>query len=167
MDVVDKIQFYYVAPDYIAYLKTVDARVPDVVYPGRHKKMLCGAVLQVNGISYYAPLSHNTSPSSTNFIIKNSKGKPVASLRLQYMVPVPQNVLSALDIPRLIKQDVKYGRLVLEEYQYCANNLDKLLRKANRVYLISQTPNHFLYGHHCNFAALEAAMLKYQNGKQP
>ena len=42
----DKIQFFYIDPNYIAYLKKVDPRVPDVVYPGRNKKMLCGAVFQ-------------------------------------------------------------------------------------------------------------------------
>ena len=52
-----KIQFYYVDPDYINYLKQVDPRVPDVEYTERRRKMICGAVLEVNGVSYYAPLS--------------------------------------------------------------------------------------------------------------
>jgi hypothetical protein len=159
-----KIQFYHVDPGYIAYLKAVDARVPDVVYPGRHSKMLCGVVLELNGISYYAPLSSKIHRADANFLIKNRKEKPIASLRIQYMIPVPENILARIDISLLRQEDkTGYGDLVLEEYQYCnrPDNIAEIYKKAQKAYRIAKNPNHYRNQDYCDFAALEAAMLEY------
>ena len=159
----EKIQFFTVDPQYIAYLQAVDPRVPDVVYPGRHKKMLCGIVLHVNGVAYYAPLSSNKAPSSISFLVCDRRGKAIASLRFQYMIPVPENVLTKVDFSLLMRQDPKYGSLVMEEYRFCnkAESIKGIMQKAKRAYRISSNTAHDKNRFCCDFAALEAAMLKY------
>jgi len=160
----DKIQFYYIDPNYIACLKVVDRRVPDVVYPGRHRKMLCGTVLQVNECSYYVPLSSRTVRSSTDFVIYGKKSKPIASLRFQYMIPVPESVLTKIDVVVLMQTDAKYGDLVQEEYYFCnePENVREIKRMAKRAFTISSNRNHDKNRFFCDFAALEAAMREYQ-----
>jgi len=164
MSGVDKLQFYCIDPDYIAYLKKVDSRVPDVEYPGQRKKMLCGVVFKLHGISYYAPVSHRTTFPYANFIIRQRDGTPISSLRLQYMIPVPDNVLTEINIQQLIQTDRKYGNLVLKEYRYC-NRLDcieAVMKLARKAYLISNDPSHCHHNSFCNFTALEAAMREYK-----
>ncbi|MCL2106196.1 MAG: type III toxin-antitoxin system ToxN/AbiQ family toxin [Oscillospiraceae bacterium] len=164
MDNISKIQFFYVDPNYISYLQTVDPHVPNVIYLGRHKKMLCGAVFKLNGVSYYAPLSHKTVSSSFSFIIRGERNEPIASLRTQYMIPVPESVLSKVDIVQLMKDDIKYGDLVLREYRFCnrPGNVGAILKKAEKAYRAAQKMDNNSNCHCCNFAALEAAMQKYQ-----
>ena len=53
--------FFYDA-DYVKYLKAAEktkrgfTRVPDVEYENE-RKMVCGAVLEMNGYKYYVPVS--------------------------------------------------------------------------------------------------------------
>lgn len=160
----DALEFYYVDPQYIAYLQTIDPRVPNVVYPGQHEKMLCGVVFRMNDVSYYVPLSHNTRSSKANFTILDRTGASIASLRIQYMIPVPRSVLTKVDIPLLMRKSPKYGNLVLKEYNFCnrPESVGLIMRKAERAYRISCDPAHSQHRFFCDFAALEAAMREYQ-----
>ena len=125
--------------------------------------MLCGAVFQVNGCSYYVPLSSKTVRSSTNLVIYNDESKPLASLRFQYMVPVPEDVLIKIDIISLTQSDARYGDLFQEEYLFCnrPENVVQIKRMAKRAFTISSNCNHDKNRFFCDFAALEAAMREY------
>lgn len=60
-------KFYIVSDRYISYLKTIDGKVPDN-YNG--SRPFIGVVIEVNGVSYIAPLS---SPKPQLERINNSK----------------------------------------------------------------------------------------------
>ena len=53
------LKFYDIDENYIQFLKTIDRQVPDVKYDSNNK-FLCGVVLEINGVKYYAPISHKT-----------------------------------------------------------------------------------------------------------
>ena len=47
------LKFYDIDENYIQFLKTIDRQVPDVKYDSNNK-FLCGVVLEINGVKYYA-----------------------------------------------------------------------------------------------------------------
>ncbi len=53
------LKFYDIDKEYINFLKTFDKQVPNIAYSSNNK-FVCGIVLEVNGIKYYAPISHKT-----------------------------------------------------------------------------------------------------------
>ena len=70
-----KICFYYVDENYINYLKETEINVrgfttvPNVRYSGR-SKFVYGAVLEVNNVLYYVPVSHYNKDREYNLLIK-------------------------------------------------------------------------------------------------
>ena len=53
-----KIYLYNIKDDYIAYLKSFDERVSDAkIGKRKHLRKYIGAVIQINGCKYFAPLS--------------------------------------------------------------------------------------------------------------
>ena len=157
-ETMDKLKFYEINTNYIQYLKKYDHRVPNIDYK-EHNKFLCGVVLDVNGNKYYAPVSSFCKEQQTNFIIKNNKGKSIASLRLSFMLPVPDRVLT---IKNFKDEDYKYRRLLMEELKYCNDNLKAILIKANKVYRIAANERHPLNLCCCNFKLLEQKCLEYK-----
>lgn len=66
------IDFYDISEDYIKFLKKYEHKVPNVNYLSNNK-FVCGIVLNINGIEYYAPVSHTTEKFRTSLIIKDKK----------------------------------------------------------------------------------------------
>ena len=66
------LNFYDIDENYINFLKTIDIQVPNVKYDVNNK-FVCGIVLKVNGVNYYAPVSHKTDKQQTNLQILNTK----------------------------------------------------------------------------------------------
>lgn len=70
-----KIGFYYVDINYINYLKEIEIEkrgfttVPNVEYTSRNK-FLYGAVMEIDGINYYVPVSSYTKKQKDNIQIK-------------------------------------------------------------------------------------------------
>ena len=77
------IAFYYVDKKYADYLRTHDRKVPNTDYE-THRKFVCGVVLHVNGVKYYAPISHDTQKRQTSIIIRD-KGRPISSIKFCFM----------------------------------------------------------------------------------
>ena len=53
------LKFYDIDKDYVKFLKTLDRQVPNIEYTSNNK-FVCGIVLEVNNVKYYAPISHKT-----------------------------------------------------------------------------------------------------------
>jgi hypothetical protein len=53
---VDKLRFYDVDKDYIDLLSKYDSKLPAISY-NKYDKFVCGIVLDINDINYYAPIS--------------------------------------------------------------------------------------------------------------
>ena len=126
------IRFYYVDTKYIDYLKQYEIShrgftcVPNVTYANR-SKFVYGAVLEINDISYFVPVSSKIKKDQYSMLIKTKdKVNPVkGSLRFRYMIPIPHRCL------------------VMNELAACRKNRDAIFKNAMRTYsdVITNTKN--------------------------
>jgi len=153
-------KFYDIDEAYIDYLKTIDRQVPDIKYTSNNK-FVCGVVLDINSIMYYAPISHLTKKQQTNLQILN-KGKAIATIRFSFMfpAPAPASVLHIKDFAKIAKTDQAYADLLAAEYKWCDGNKEDIYKKAASVYKIGCNKNHVLNYTCCDFNLLEQ---KYSN----
>jgi protein AbiQ len=161
------IRFYYVDTKYIDYLKQYEIShrgftcVPNVTYANR-SKFVYGAVLEINGISYFVPVSSKIKKDQYSMLIKTKdKVNPVkGSLRFRYMIPIPHCCLVPLDIKTMIESGRQ--RLVMNELAACRKNRDAIFKHAMRTYsdvITYTTPA--LKNNSCDFLLLEKAYHEY------
>lgn len=163
----DKLNFFTVDLQYVNYLKDTErkkrgfCRVPDIDYGKQRKeKFLCGVVLTVGRINYYVPVSSYKQQKPDNFLIKSAGGQVVASLRFNYMFPVPDDLVSVRVISN--EPDRAYRALLAQELQYCIRNQETIQRLAERTYkrvLLGKDPG--LVANSCDFKLLEQAYLSF------
>lgn len=153
------IKFYDVDKNYINFLRSIDRQIPKFDY-STHDKFVCGIVLSVGDVNYYAPISHFNKQQKTNFPIYD-KGSIISTVRFCFMFPVPSDVLTIKDFKAIAKTDVHYADLLNTEYNYCKSHIDDLLKKANDVYRIGCNKNHFLNHTCCDFKKLEKEYTNY------
>ena len=160
-----KISFYYVDIDYINFLKRIEIKnrgytcVPNITYSNREKFMY-GAVLCINGIEYYVPVSSKIKEKEDNLIIRDKKGIPKGSLRFAYMIPVPHSCLSLLSIKDLSND----GRRILisKELAFCRKNDYRIQKQAQKTYdRVINKRNPQLVKNSCDFKLLEKAYIAY------
>ena len=123
---------------------------------------MCGALLNINGYDYYAPISHFSKKQRTSFPIIQ-KDQIISSVRLCFMFPVPKNtsVLSRLNFNLIANTDLNYANLLRYEYSYCIKNMNNLMKQANKVYNIGTNINHVLNYTCCDFCKLESICDNY------
>lgn len=92
-------------------------------------QFVCGVVLKINGVNYYAPISHTTKKYQTSLLIYN-KTVPISSIRFSFMIPAYDNVLNELKYSDISKRDENYANLIRVEYDYYVNNQDIIYDKA-------------------------------------
>lgn len=154
-----KLMFYEVSEQYIDYLKLFEPKIPNINY-GTNNKFVCGIVLSVDGFDYFAPISSFKKQQKTNILIKNSNGETVSSIRFSFMFPIPKTEIKIKDFS---KEEYKYRRLLLEEWQYCNSIKDKIISKANYIYKrYNSGYDKMLTKNCCNFKLLENKSLAYQ-----
>lgn len=161
-----KIDFYYVNKDYIKYLKDYEKQhrggftcVPNIEYANRDK-FVYGAVLEINKIKYYVPVSSQTKGKQDDILIRDKKNIIKGSLRFAYMIPVPNCCISTLVIDNIKSENRKI--LVSKELAFCRKNKDKIQHQAQVTYdriLSGKHPN--LNRNSCDFKVLEAAWIQY------
>lgn len=162
-----KLNFYTVSLDYVSYLKKEEesrrgfSRVPNMDYGDKRKpKFLCGIVLQVNGMDYYVPVSSYKQKKPDNFLIEDRNGRILASLRFNYMFPIPKG----LAIERIISKepDLAYRALLSQELRFCIKNQEQIQKLAARTYrrvILGKDPG--LVKNSCDFVFLEEASKKW------
>ena len=162
-----KLNFYTVSLDYVSYLKKEEesrrgfSRVPNVDYGDKRKpKFLCGIVLQVNGMDYYVPVSSYKQKKPDNFLIEDRNGRILASLRFNYMFPIPKG----LAIERIISKepDLVYRALLSQELRFCIKNQEQIQKLAARTYrrvILGKDPG--LVKNSCDFVFLEKTKKKW------
>lgn len=163
----DKLNFFTVDLQYVNYLKNIErekrgfSRVPDIDYGKQHKtKFLCGVVLKVDGMSYYVPVTSYKQQKPDNFLIKSASGQVVASLRFNYMFPVPDELVWVRVISS--EPDLAYRALLAQELRYCIKNQKTIQHLAERTYkrvLLGKDPG--LVVNSCDFKLLEQAYLAF------
>jgi protein AbiQ len=159
-------RFYTIDFDYLRYMKEADCKVPNFDYD-EHDKFFFGVVLQINDMKYFAPISSKKVDNATSMPIKevrNKRSEQIASIRLCFMLPVPDDALEEVDIAwlRLTKGE-NYADFVAKEYSYCKNNFNRITRRAQIVYNFGTHPEHKYYQYCCNFHALEDACRKWKD----
>ena len=80
------LRFYDVDENFVRYLQSVDRQIPNVS-SSANSKFVCGIVLRINGIDYYAPISSITQTQRTNLPIIDKKRKVLATVRFSFMFP--------------------------------------------------------------------------------
>ena len=156
------LNFYDVDKEYIKFLKKYEPKVPNVgTYESTNEKFMCGVVLAVNGINYYAPISHMTRPQQTNLIIRD-KERAISSIRFSFMFPAIDEVLKVKSIKDERKIDSLYADLLLKEYNYCNANIERIMRKAQNVYKMGTNEEHAMYKNCCNFKLLEKIYMDFK-----
>lgn len=167
-----QLYFYYVEKDYIEFLKNFEKEkrgftcVPNVSYKNTNK-FTFGAVLEVNGINYFVPVSSYDKKQEDVILIKeknfsNQKGihNSLGALRFAYMIPVPKQCIIKLDINSM---PTEYSRThVSKELAFCRRNRDKIQVRAKKTYdrvISKKFPE--LTRNSCDFKILEEAYINY------
>ena len=151
--------FYDIDEEYIKFLKTIDNQVPNINY-ATNNKFVCGVVLEINDVQYYAPISHMKNKQRTNLLIYNNR-TPIASIRFSFMIPALNSVLTLKNFKDIAVYDKNYANLLMAEYAYCKSHLQDILKKASDVYKIGCDKNHALNYTCCDFKKLEQHYTKY------
>lgn len=111
-------------------------RISNIEYNER-KKFLCGIIMNIKGMDYFAPVSSKISKGKNNVVI-NENGRDLASIKLSFMFPVPKRVVKLEDFSIL---DKKEYNLIIKELLYCHKNSDKIKERAMKVYNTVKTYN--------------------------
>lgn len=164
-------KFYLVNENYLDFLRISENKVMNGSSKYKGDKFVLGVVLNINSISYYAPIS-SIKPYQLKDKLTLTKecrktcfpiigddhkiDKILSTIRLDFMFPVPNTELNELDINNL-EDKIKY--LIQKEYQYITSCEDEICKKANDVYNKAIIATHFLHNKCCDFKLLE---VKYQ-----
>ncbi len=163
------IDFYYVDSAYVNFLKQTEMNargftcVPNTLYSNR-QKFLYGAVLTVNGLHFYVPVSSkvgkNTQYNLPIIAEKDKVNKVKGSLRFPYMIPVPPFCLSRLVIKNLGNGNER--SLLSKELAFCRKYRARIQTYAKDTYIaVTTKANPKLVQNSCDFALLENAYLRY------
>ena len=155
--------FYYIDKSYADYLrdpKIGDKHIPVTEYENR-SKFFVGAIITVNNLKYYAPVSSYVGQNDATFNICDTHGEILSSVRLNYMFPVVDGVYTKIDINNL---PYGYRRLVLKEYQYCNKHSKDIVALAELLYKTRNKGCNYTQDkmYINNFAKLEKAAMNYK-----
>lgn len=159
--------FYRINEEYIKFLQRYEkekrgiTKVPNIRYAVRNK-FAFGAVMQINGMNYYVPVSHFDKKQEANILIRvTGDNKEVkGSLRFNYMIPVPDECIEKLVIKDI--EDEKYRQLLNKEYRFCVDNAEKIQKKAYKIYdMVTTNRKQILTDNSCTFHILEAGCKEY------
>lgn len=139
---IKKLDFYFVDNKYIQYFheeeKKIygDAKTPVMLYPERcNPKFLCGPLFTgMSGVDYYVPVSSYSKQKNGNVLIifPGDKDPVKGSLRLNYMIPVPEEIISRYSIKDIKKMEHKL--LLMKEYEFVQDFSGNIRHFARTLY---------------------------------
>ena len=160
-----ELYFYYIDNDYIDFLKKCEIEnrgftcVPNVQYWNTNK-FTFGAVFEVNKQQYFVPVSSYNKKQQDVMLMKDKKNNILGSLRFNYMIPVPVQCITKLDINSM---PTEYNRVhTSKELAFCRRNRDKIKVQAQKTYnrvISGRFPE--LNKNSCDFKLLETAYITY------
>ena len=171
----ERLHFYTIDIKYVRNLASKDDRVRSVS-PQTEKsgRPLVGLLVMINGRKYCAPLSspkpkHEKMKNSLDFLkIKDKKDKVIGVINLNSMIPVDEPVITRINliIKKSDSQEVRYYKnLMNDQLDWCNNNADFILKKAQKLYGIvtnpKETTSKMLLKRCCDFKKLESVLEKY------
>ncbi len=149
-------KLFYIDNEYIKFLRQYESKILYNIKEGSsHKRIYTGIVFKIHNITYFAPLS---SPKPNKPILKkviyNIAGGKLGHILLNNMIPCNQNNIMMIDF-KLIS-DIKYRRLLENQYKNISSNSAEILKKAHTIYknvVINKIP--VFIKSCCNFKLLE------------
>jgi protein AbiQ len=163
--------FYYVEDEYINFLKKKEiekrnfTRVPNVHY-WNTKKFVFGAVLEINNMLYFAPVTSYAKSQEDLILLRDKKdNKILGSIRFNYMIPVPKQCLHKLEIKSLPTEKSRVH--TSKELSFCRRKRDNIYKTALKTYKrVTEKKNEELVANSCDFNLLEQAYQEYCNNKR-
>lgn len=128
----DNIRIYEIKTEYIKYLSQYQEHL-FTHNNGKDKRKYIGILLEINGISYFAPLSsfkakHKKMEESVDFI----KIKDYAVININNMLPVPKSQIVNIDINK--EKDASYKYLLQAESREINKRKNRIRKNAEIVY---------------------------------
>lgn len=167
--------FYYVDEEYIDYLKQTEivkrgfTTVPNVKYANRNK-FLYGAILNINDVAYFVPVTSYDKKQIDNILINvgsERRARIEGSLRFNYMIPVPSECLHIFDFKHEENIDPKRKRLLDKEYRFCKRKQAAIEKQALRTYKrVLDGQDEGLLKNSCDFVLLEEACKDWIRSKK-
>lgn len=160
-------KFYHIKDDFIAFLRQFDTKVCD---NKNESRPYVGVVLEIGGIKYYAPFS---SPKAKHKSMKNGKdfrkinNGIYGAINFNNMIPVVDSALIEIDINNIA--DVKYRRLLQNQYNYIKSDKNAIFRTAENLRKMIFEDENNITEHDkvikqrcCNLPLLEKKYCEYQ-----
>ena len=181
----EKLGFYRMDIQYIQHLYQFDQQVYFDTYASYARKPYLGILVGICDHQYCIPLTSAkpkhlswSNVSNHNYVIfefaKQSELKPsdiskpigngethkkiLAVLEIGKMIPVDPSVYSRVDFH--LETDAAYKDLLEKEYFFLKSRLDGIIRKATDLYMYQEATG-MVSPCHCNFKALESALIDY------
>ncbi len=158
-------QFYTVTDNYIAYLKNIDANVPDN-YSG--KRPYVGVVLEVGEHKYLAPLTsykpkqdklHPSNQTIFKIYEKGNELNKLGMIHLNNMIPVIQSEIATIDFSQ---QPKHYENLLTKQFSFVKSNQDAIKKRASTLHqLVTIDKHQFFCSISCDFLKLEGSYKNF------
>lgn len=136
----NNLKFYFIDEEYLDFLRNPligDEKVPNTKYLNREKFFISTGFVQ-NGFEYFAPVSSSVNPNNKfeYSMYDEYSNKYVASVKLNYMIPVPNGVYKRLTMSSL-QNDLRYKSLVSKEFNFYNTNKAAISNLVNEVYKLN------------------------------
>lgn len=167
---VPELKFYKVDKKFLAFLYSEDKKkngfscVPTVNYAATQKeKFMCGVVLKVGGLDYFAPVSSYTTKQKDNVLLFDTENNVTSSIRLNFMFPAPKGVCNIYNFKQEV--DKKYQSVVRRELQSANEQREIIQKQANKTYYIvrQMIAKGAAPKWACNFTYLEKLCKEWEN----
>ena len=173
-----RLDLYNIDMKYIRDLHRVDDRVSSVSPQiGKDKRAYIGIVVVCKSHKYIIPLSHatkkhkNMNESADFDKVYDKKGRLVAVLNYNLMIPITEKQLHKIDL-KIHKNDTSqikaYKNLCINEIEYCRQKSKKIHDKANSLYdMVCNEKSKYKGKSRClDFKKLENVCRRYNNKKE-
>ena len=162
----DKMRFFNIKDDYIAFLRQYDSLVQE---NKNERRPYVGVVLEIGDVRYFAPF---TSPKRKHASMKNGKdfrkiaGGKYGAINFNNMIPVCDEALLPIDFVTVT--DPQYRRLLQNQYKAIKNDREAIKKTACDLRMLYGTIDDDLGKYElsvksrcCNFPLLESVYKNY------
>ena len=156
----DRLKFYNIDDQYIEYLYQFDKKVP---FNKNSKRPYIGIILEINGITYFAPMF---SPKQQHSKYKANEthiriGENLGMIKLNNMIPVNKENLKYINFNDI--QDKKYKNLLIQQNNFIQLNADDIRQTAEKLYkFVTIDKKEFFIKLCCDFKLLEEKCKYYK-----
>lgn len=156
----DRLKFYNIDDQYIEYLYQFDKKVP---FNKNSKRPYIGIILEINGITYFAPMF---SPKQQHSKYKANAthiriGENLGMIKLNNMIPVNKENLKYINFNDI--QDKKYKNLLIQQNNFIQSNADDIRQTAEKLYkFVTIDKKEFFIKLCCDFKLLEEKCKYYK-----